>query len=155
MRLVVTEIMGGTDEEDLHQEIKELTAKIRELEDIVARIQQPIEQMRSFTKKYIGMVDAFLRMGVLPEEKLFSDVSDDISRDILKVLLRRSDGNISQITEAVRERRGSASRRIVRERLKKLQEQGKVQARREKNVTFYRLSPDLVQEWSRLLGFFK
>ena len=148
-------MMAGMDEEDLRREIRDLTEKIRELEDVVARIQQPVEQMRSFASKYIGMVDAFLRMGALPEEKLFADVPDDISRDILKALLRRSDGNISQITEAVRERRGSASRRIIRERLQQLEEQGKVQGRREKNVTFYRLSPGLVQEWSRLLGFFK
>ncbi|MGC9308939.1 MAG: hypothetical protein ACP5FL_09225 [Thermoplasmatota archaeon] len=148
-------MMAGMDEEDLRREIRDLTEKIRELEDVVARIQQPVEQMRSFASKYIGMVDAFLRMGALPEEKLFADIPDDISRDILKALLRRSDGNISQITEAVRERRGSASRRIIRERLQELEGQGKVQGRREKNVTFYRLSPELVQEWSRLLGFFK
>jgi len=147
--------MAGTDEEGLRREVRELTDKIRELEDMVARIQQPVEQMRSFASTYIGMVDAFLRMGTLPEEKLFHDVTDDISRDILKALLRRSDANISQITEMVRERRGSASRRIIRERLKQLEEQGKVRGHRDKNAAVYRLSPELVQQWSQLLGFFK
>ncbi len=147
--------MAGTDEEDLRREVRNLTDKIRELEAVVARIQQPVEQMRSFASKYVGMIDAFLRMGALPEEKLFADIRDDISRGILKSLLRRGDGNISQITEMVRERRGSASRRIVRERLKMLEEQGKVQGRRERNAVRYQVSPELLQEWSRLLGFFK
>lgn len=147
--------MASTDEEDLRQEIKDLTEKIHELEKIVTRIQEPVEQMRSFASKYISLVDAFLRMGALPEEKLFAGINDDISRDILKALLRRNSCNISQITEAVRERRGSASRRIIRERLRALEEQAKVQGRREKNATVYRLSPDLLREWSQLLGFFK
>jgi uncharacterized coiled-coil protein SlyX len=45
---------------------------------------------------------------------------DDISKSIIDVLERKGRMNISQLTEGVRKERGSASRRIVRERVDKL-----------------------------------
>ena len=45
---------------------------------------------------------------------------DEISKAIISALERKERLNISQLTEQVRKERGSASRRIVRERVEKL-----------------------------------
>ncbi len=52
---------------------------------------------------------------------------DDISKSILAALERKERLNISQLTEQVRKERGSASRRIVRERVDKMIEEGIIQ----------------------------
>ncbi len=49
---------------------------------------------------------------------------DEISKAIIVALERKKRLNISQLTEQVRKERGSASRRIVRERVEKLIAQG-------------------------------
>ena len=45
---------------------------------------------------------------------------DDISKSIIEVLEKKERLNLSQLTEQVRKVRGSASRRIIRERVDKL-----------------------------------
>ena len=58
----------------------------------------------------------------------FPDIKyDDISKAIISSLERKERLNISQLTEQVRKERGSASRRIVRERVDKLIEEGIIQ----------------------------
>jgi uncharacterized coiled-coil protein SlyX len=52
---------------------------------------------------------------------------DDISKSILASLERKERLNISQLTDQVRKERGSASRRIVRERVDKMIEDGIIQ----------------------------
>ena len=49
---------------------------------------------------------------------------DEISRAIIKALERKGSMNLSQLTEAVRKERGTASRRIIRERVDKLLSKG-------------------------------
>ena len=51
-------------------------------------------------------------------------LADDISRSIVELLLFKGPLNISELTRELRQYRGSASRRIVSSRLKKLVKEG-------------------------------
>ena len=146
--------MGNNDKE-LRKEIEELSRKIEELEKIISRLQEPFTRMREFSDRYVRLIESFVRLGILSPGDIFYDVKDDISKEILGVLLYRNGLNISQITEAVRQRRGTASRRIIRERLQHLERLGKVQRMTDKKGVVYSLSEEVVKKWSQLLGFFK
>jgi DNA-binding transcriptional ArsR family regulator len=80
------------------------------------------------------------------------EVTDPISRDIICVLVDRGHLNISQITEGVRQRRGTASRRIVREKVGVLEDDGIVRKNVEKKTATYYLSHSVLKKWSHMLG---
>ncbi|HEY4705572.1 MAG TPA: transcriptional regulator, partial [Thermoplasmata archaeon] len=79
-------------------------------------------------------------------------VKDDISRHIVAALMDRGDRNISQITDAVKGRRGTASRRIVRERLADLEREGIVIATPGVRSRTFRVSDEVRARWSQVLG---
>ena len=56
-------------------------------------------------------------------------VRDRIAQDVLEALLERDGQNVSQLTERIRTRRGSASRRVVTAKLAALEHQGLVKER--------------------------
>jgi DNA-binding transcriptional ArsR family regulator len=66
-------------------------------------------------------------------------IVDPISRAILEVLSKGEWMSISEITRAVRLVRGRASRGVIRDRVKKLEEMGIVEVKRESNKTLVRL----------------
>ncbi len=141
--------------EELRKEIKELNKKIEDLEKIISHLQEPFAKMHEFAERYVKLIDTFIRLGVLSPGDIFSDVRDDISKEIIGVLISRNELNISQITEAVRQRRGTASRRIIRERLQILEKSGKVRRVDTKKGAVYSLSEEVVKKWSQMLGLFK
>ncbi len=139
-------------DEELPERIKELSQRIAELEDMMTKLMIPIEEMQKATQKYLRLVDLALRHGGITPDMLLPEVKDPISKDIIRVLVDKNGQNISQITEALRHRRGSASRRIVREKLRTLEEQDIVEQRGEGAVLIYHISEKVLRKWSQLLG---
>lgn len=86
-----------------------------------------IRGMRQSVAVYIEPIKILQRL--VSVRKLLTGgvaIKDDLSQTILGVLAVGGPLNISQITEEVRAIRGKASRRIVRERLRRLEEYGTV-----------------------------
>jgi DNA-binding transcriptional ArsR family regulator len=139
-------------EEDLPKQIKELNKRIAELESMMAQLVAPVQKMQKSTQNYLRLVDLALKHGGLSPEIRLPEVKDPISKDIVKVLLKKSGMNITQIADALRDERGSASRRIVREKLKALEEMEIVEQGEDKKVPTYKLTEKVLKKWSQLLG---
>jgi hypothetical protein len=103
----------------------ELASTISNLRAGVLLVKEPISALErlSAAKKYLH------RRSI---EK------DEISRLIVQTLALEGPRNTSQIERAVREARGHASRRIIRLRMRRLMDEGIVQAEKDRG-TVYRL----------------
>ena len=142
-------------EEEIYKEVQELQDRIRTLEDMIGRLMGPLSQMTEATGGYFKLMELYLRFGKISPDTIIPDLKDDISKEIVIVLFERNGQNISQITKAVKARRGTASRRIVRERLKDLEENGSLERRRKGKIDHYFISEHVVNKWSRVLGLDK
>jgi DNA-binding transcriptional ArsR family regulator len=142
-----------TEKDDLRKEVKELNLRIGELEQIITELQEPLRQMRTAAKGYYKFIDLFMKYGGVSPDKIVPGMKDSISKEIINILFDRNGQNISQITEVLRNRRGSASRRIVRDKLAKLEEAGLVIKKKTKKSVEYYISEKLVKKWSQVLGF--
>ncbi|MCK5309377.1 MAG: helix-turn-helix domain-containing protein, partial [Thermoplasmata archaeon] len=76
-------------------------------------------------------------------------------QDILVILFEKKELNVSQIAENLREKRGSASRKTVRDKLKELEEADAIEVLDDKKVKRYKVSDELVDKWLKLLGVVK
>lgn len=139
--------------EEIREEIKELNKRISELENMLSVLLQPLQNVQKTTENYLRVIGLLLDHGGLTPDLILPEVKDPISKEIVRVLLDRSDQNISQITELVRSKRGTASRRIIREKLQYLIEKDIVQRQQKGSRYTYRLTEKVVKKWSQLLGF--
>ena len=139
-------------DEDLKEQVKELNARIAELEAQIALLLNPVQEMQKTSAKYLKIVETALRRGGVSPDMLVPEVKDPISKDIICVLVDKGYQNISQITEGLRKRRGSASRRIVREKVQALERQGVVVKNTEKKTVTYYISNNVLKKWSHILG---
>lgn len=142
-------------EESLTDQIKILNKRIDELEKMLSVFLKPMQDIRSTTNSYLRLVSLLLENGGLTPDVLLPNLKDPIAQEIVRVLTKRTDLNISQITEFVRSKRGTASRRIIRERLGTLEEQKIVTKQMVKSRSVYRLSDEVLKKWSQMLGFTK
>src|SRR2546428_10880874 len=78
---------------------------------------------------------------------------DGNSKPIVTGLVEKADRNISQVTDAVKGKRGTASRRIVRERIQELEEQAVLVSAPGSRGRTYRVSEVIVEKGSQVLGF--
>ena len=140
-------------EKDLTKEVKELNKRINQLEKMLSSIIKPLQDVNKVTQNYMRIIGLLLDRGGLTPDMIFTDIKDPISKDIIRTLLERPDQNISQLTELVRNKRGTASRRIVRERLKELEEKNIVKKRQKGSLYVYSLTEEVIKKWSRMLGF--
>ena len=148
------------EKEALREEIKELSSKVTELEEALRTATRPLgdlmsqlEGMNRVAGNYFRLLELYHRKGSISPEAVLPEVKDPISIEVVKVLFDRSELNVSEITDQLRERRGSASRTIVRERLQGLVEDGIVNARPGPHgVTRYSISEEVADRWYRMLG---
>jgi DNA-binding transcriptional ArsR family regulator len=145
--------------QDLQEQIKALAEKMDSVEDSLSKVAQPygqlldyIERFQKISSSYFKMLGLYQRYGAISPDLLIPGVKDSISRDIVKVLFERDGQNISQITDKLKETRGTSSRRIVRERLKELEEKGVVKAKGSSKSKDYWLTEQYVDKWYELLG---
>lgn len=153
------------DEEDpekeaLREEIQELSEKVSELESALRKATQPIgdlmsqlEGMNRIAGNYFRLLELFHKKGSISPEAVLPELKDPISIEIVKVLFDEAGLNVSEVTDRLRDRRGSASRTIVRERLHQMVEDGVVVTQDgPQGVTQYAISEEVADRWFRLLG---
>ena len=138
-------------EEDLAEQVKELNKRIEELESALSQILAPMRHMEKAASGYFRLVGIALKEGGITIDAVMPEIKDHISKEIIMVLFDSNGQNISQITDAVRERRGTASRRIVRERLKSLEESEIIEVKGDKTKKYF-LTDKVVRKWAQLLG---
>lgn len=140
------------DRTDVSNEIKELSKRISELESMLAALLKPLNDARKTTERYLKLAGLLLDHGGLTPDVIFPDLKDPISKDIIRVLLERPAQNVSQITDLVKSKRGSASRRIIREKLLDLETRNIIRKQQQGSRTVYSLTPEVIKKWTQLLG---
>jgi DNA-binding transcriptional ArsR family regulator len=148
------------EKEALHEEIKELSEKVEELEEALRSATRPIgdlmshlEGMNRIAGNYFRLLELYHKKGSISPEAVLPELKDPISIEIVKVLFDGGGLNVSEITDQLRERRGSASRTIVRERLQGLAEDGIVNVvEGPHGVSQYSISEEVADRWYRMLG---
>jgi len=140
---------------ELAEEIKTLNKRIDELESMLRAVIQPFQEMGKSTSNYVRLIGLLLEHGGLTPDAVLSNIKDPIEQNIVRVLTQKKDLNISQITDHVRSKRGTASRRIIREKLKSLELKNIVYSQPKGSRTVYNLTDDVIKKWSQLLGFIK
>jgi len=139
--------------EDLSEEVKKLNKRIEELEKMLSTIVEPLRGVRDITQNYLKIAGIIMDKGGLTPDAVLPELKDPISQEIVRVLLDRSEQNISQITELVRTRRGTASRRIIREKINYLIEKNIIQKTLKGSIHVYSLTDKVIKKWSQMLGF--
>src|SRR5256712_10205775 len=101
--------------EDLRKDVRELREQIESLRETFSKVARPyaelvgyVEQLQRLSRGYVRILDLVQRYGAVSPGLAVPEVKDDISRHIVAVLLERRDRNVSQVTDAVKERRGGA-----------------------------------------------
>jgi len=140
-------------EQDLRDEVRRLSARIAELEGMLSQLREPFSQLQDIGRNYFRFIELYMKFGAVSPDSALPGLKDSMSRDIVNALFQRGGLNISEITEAVRARRGSASRRIIRQRLAELEEQGILRGTRRRKTVEYHVSDEVVRKWSQMLGF--
>ena len=138
---------------DLSEEVKKLNKRIEELEKMLSTLVEPLRNVRDLTQNYLKIAGIIIDKGGLTPDAILPELKDHISQEIVRVLLDRTEQNISQITELVRTRRGTASRRIIREKIKELTEKDIIQKKQKGSISVYSLTDKVIKKWSQMLGF--
>ena len=144
-----------THEEELLDEIRELQGRISTLEDMFSRVLAPVSDLVNSSDNYYRLIELYMKYGKISPEVVLPGVKDDISKMIVQVLFERNGQNISQITDAVKAKRGTASRRIIRDKLKVLEEEGVILRQTVGKIDRFHISEEVVKKWSHLLGLNK
>ncbi len=138
--------------DDLTEEIQKLNNRISELENMLSQLLRPLQQVQNSTSQYFRLVQLALEHGGLSPDLVLPEIKDPISQEIIRALLDRKEQNISEITERVRNKRGTASRRIIRLRLSELLDKEIVEKTQKGSLYVYSLTETVLRKWTKLLG---
>ena len=137
-------------ESDLRKKLEDISTRLVRIERILARLEPEMGEFQSSTKLiregmdfYGSLFDMMGRFtGRQRLAQRFPEIGkDEISRLMVEALEEGKPLNISQLTVAVRRQRGTASRRIVRERLQHLEKLGIIEeSHQTKKATYYKLT---------------
>ena len=146
-------------DEKLRKEIISLRSQVQTLEEMVKNLMNMHKNvLKSLSvgseveDRYIKLLSVYERFGRISPSVMTEDVEDPISESIVEVLLNQRSANISQITKAVRKKRGSGSRHTVRNRLIDLEERRIVEKTDEGKGKNYKLTEEIVEKWAKMLG---
>jgi DNA-binding transcriptional ArsR family regulator len=150
------------DTKDKDRRIEELSERIASLESSLREVTRPysqlVEQLGQFqgiVQKYFRLLDLYQRHGVIAVDVILPELKDPMSREIMRILMDRPGLNISQISEELRTRTGSSSRRIVRERLEEMVRQDLLTEEKGSKAKTFTVSARVVEKWSEVLGLNK
>jgi cell division septum initiation protein DivIVA len=138
---------------NLEKEIQQLQQRIKELEVMLSQALQPIQNFSKTTQQYLRLVNLLLEHGGLTTEVILPQIKDPISQQIIRSLLDKPNQNVSEITQRVKSKRGTASRRIIRKKIQYLIDQKIVESTQKNARIVYRLTNEVIKKWSQLLGF--
>lgn len=149
-------------DEDLRKEIADLRGQMEALSAAFDRIAKPygqlfeyLDRFQGIARSYFRVLDLYEKYGAVSPEVVLPALKDPIAKEIVKALFEKGDRNVSQVTEAVKARRGTASRRIVREKLDALVAAGTVVETGSGKIRTFAIAPSVVEKWSQVLGFAK
>ncbi|VVB62316.1 Uncharacterised protein [uncultured archaeon] len=142
-------------EKDLTDEVKDLNKRISDLEKMLSVLMKPLIDIRKTTESYMRLAGLLLDHGGLTPDLILPELKDPISKEIVRVLLERPEQNVSQIADLVKNRRGTASRRIIRERLVDLERKNIIQKQQRGSRSVYNLTAEVIKKWTQLLGLTK
>ena len=149
-------------DEDLRKEIQDLRDQMEALNAALDRIAKPygqlfdyLDRFQGIARSYFRVLDLYQKFGAVSPEIVVPGLKDPISKEIVKALFEKGDRNVSQVTDAVKARRGTASRRIVREKLKALVKDGVVVESGVGKIRTFSIAPGVVEKWSQVLGLSK
>ena len=144
------------------QDVQALTERISKLEEALAEVARPyaeligyIEKFQEVSKGYFRLMNVYQKHGKISPEMVIPGLKDPISRDLVTILMDKGALNISEAADALREMRGRSSRRIVRERLQRLEEDGVAIATQRGKQKKYQLSEEVTNKWLEMLGMVK
>ena len=146
-------------EEDIREELREISGKMASLENTMGEISKPygefaehMASLRKITEGYFRIIDLYRNHGRISPDLLLPEVKDSISKEIINILFEKPELNISQIAEILKEKRGSASRKTIREKLTFLVDVGAVEILDDKKTKRYAITQELADRWLKILG---
>jgi DNA-binding transcriptional ArsR family regulator len=141
--------------EDLSKRIGQLEEALRDVARPYAELSDHISRFQDIVGRYFRLLNIYQKHGSISIDVILPEVKDPISKEIMRILFDKPGLNISQITEELRSRSGSASRRIVRGRLQELSERELLIESTGKKQKTYEISESVVRKWSQVLGLSK
>jgi hypothetical protein len=150
----IDETEAGQNKADLQAKLDDISTRLARIERVLARLEPEMGEFQQSTRLIRDGMDfygnLFEMMGRFSGRQRLQKrypilAKDEISRLIVEALEPGKPMNISQLTAAVRRGRGTASRRIIRERVQQLLEKGLIQeSHKDKKATYYRWTETLL-----------